>query len=81
MTVLEFEDETGEGKYGFGPILTREITSGPWAGYTEDYQEIYNNGEIVKAGDTVFVKDGYHDEWLEAEFVDWRDEGLAKLVG
>lgn len=76
MTVLEVEPGFS---YYLSKVKQRVIEDGPLKGYTEDYQEVYSNGILLRPGDLVYVKDRYEDEWIRAEFVDWRDEGIARV--
>lgn len=76
MTVLEVEPGFS---YYLSKVKQRVIEDGPLKGYTEDYQEVYINGILLRPGDLVYVKDRYKDEWIQAEFVDWRDEGIARV--
>lgn len=57
-------------------LKERTIQEGPLKGYTEDYKDLFINGNLVKRGDPVLVKDRYEDEFIQGYFLKYTDNDV-----
>lgn len=76
MTV--FEDNN---HITIGCIEEREITDGPLAGYTENFNRIYYDNREILPDDLIRVRDSWKGMWLPGHFVKYSDGEVYAWVG
>lgn len=70
MTVIDFED----------PLHSKisELKIRKDGVYDIYYQDIFVSGQKLMPGDKIFVKDRHENDYEPAQFVEYRDELIAK---